>query len=109
MELSFNAMQTRLVLEGLITQIIIPFNEELNNISAGDVCGISFGGIFFKNYQAEIIKKSVTSLQRVTSEDMFKNGFLYKPFFFDFMRDEYGVNNEDTVVKLDFKLIEGVC
>lgn len=103
---NFNEIQTRMVLEGNITQIIIPFNDMTMNFKKGDIVGVSFGGIFFKDYKLKILKKSVTSLKKISREDMFKNGFLYKPFFYDYMLKEFGVTEEDTVIKLDFEMVK---
>ena len=89
--LNFEEIQMKPLFCGLITQTIIPFNDITMNISEGDVFGISFNNVFFKNYSLIITNISFTNMKKITNEDICKNGFLY----FD-----------DTIVKLDFELVK---
>ena len=99
----FSAQQTIFVLEGMITQTILPCNDFTREIKKGDEFMVSFEGMVLSDYLLKVEKVSITGLRKVSNDDVFKNGFLYKPAFFEFMKHK-GVFEEDTVVKLDFKL-----
>lgn len=102
----FDDLQMKPLLYGLINQTILPFNESTMNISEGDMLGISFNDVPFKDYQLLVTNVSFTNLGKVKSNDVSRNGFVYKPAFLTFMKEEKGVGLEDSIVKLDFKLME---
>ena len=103
--IDFSEQQTRLVLEGLITQTVLPYNENTKDIKIGDVFNISFAGISFKNYLVRITNVTITDLGKLTSKDIFENGFMYKPFFLKFMQDK-SIHETDTILKISFELKE---
>ena len=105
--INFSALQTKLVLNKLVTQTILKYDEDTSEISKGDVYPISFENIIFKNYNVKIENVSVTSIMKLTNEDMFNNGFLYKPFFIDFVKSK-GISESDIVLKVDFSLEENI-
>ena len=105
MIVDFSALQSKLVLEGLITQTVLPFDEESRMLERDDVCEVSFAGLLFKGYSLKVNNVSVTSLAKLSNKDIFDNGFLYKPFFIEFMQGK-GIVEDDTVVKVDFELLE---
>lgn len=103
--IDFEELQMKPLLYELITQTILPFNESTMNISEGDMLDISFNNVPFKDYKLLVTNVSFTSLGKVKSNDVSKNGFVYRPAFLTFMQDEKGVGLEDSIVKLDFKLM----
>ena len=102
----FDDLQMKPLLYGLINQTILPFNESTMNISEGDMLGISFNDVPFKDYQLLVTNVSFTNLGKVKSNDVSRNGFVYKPSFLDYMRRSRNVGLEDSIVKLDFELVE---
>lgn len=100
----FDSTMTRLVVEEMITQTVVPFNDETMDLRKGDVCKISFAGLEFKDYHLLICNASVTSLAKLSNQDLFCQGFLYRPFYEKFMLQR-GIGRDDTVVKLDFKVV----
>ena len=104
MIIDFDSTLTRMVIEEMITQTVIPFNDETMDLRKGDVCKISFAGLEFKDYHLLVCNVSVTSLEKLTNADLFKQGFLFRPFFEKFMLQR-GIKKEDTVIKVDFKVI----
>ena len=100
--IDFSAQQTKFVLEGLINQTILPVNEETLQIKKSMKLPISFEGMNFKDYQLQVCDVKITSADKLTNEDIFKNGFLYKPSFLEFLEAK-GVGN-GSVVKVDFRL-----
>lgn len=102
--IDFDPLFTKLVLEGGISQTVLPF-DDAKDLQKGDVLDVSFGGMRFKNYQLQVCGLSVTSLKKLTYQDIFKQGFLYKPFFLKFM-EEKGFDADETILKIDFKLKE---
>ena len=105
MIIDFDALFTMLVLKGGISQIVLPFDDDTKELKKGDTCEISFGGMKFKNYTLVVCNVSVTSLKKLSFQDIFHQGFLYKPFFLKYMQEK-GFDADDTVVKVDFKLKE---
>lgn len=104
--INFDDLQMKPLLYNLITQTILPFNDLTMNISEGDVYGISFNNTLFKDYSLLITKVSITSLKKVTTKDISKNGFIYKPAFYNFMKTFRNVEKDDSIVKLDFELVQ---
>ena len=102
----FDDLQMKPLLYGLINQTILPFNESTMNISEGDMLGISFNDVPFKDYQLLVTNVSFTNLGKVKSNDVSRNGFVYKPAFIDFMKEVRNVSLEDSIVKVDFELVE---
>lgn len=94
------------LLFGLIHQTILPFNDITMNINKGDKFGISFDNIPFKNYFLLITKVSFTNFSKISNNDIYDNGFMYKPIFVRYMEDFRHINIHDTIVKLNFKLVE---
>ena len=105
--INFTGMQMKPLLFELITQTILPFNDLTMNISEGDKFGISFDNTPFKDYSLLITNVSFTSFKKITNKDMSANGFIYKPCFINFMENFRNISEEDSIVKLDFKLIKG--
>ena len=105
MIINFNKHQTRLVLEGLVTQIILPHDPNSNPIKTGDKCPISFGGLEFNDSYIEIVNVKKTSVKQLNHIDAFKNGYSFKPFFIEHL-NEKGLGEDDVVLKVDFRLIE---
>ena len=103
--IDFEELQMKPLLYGLINQTILPLNENTMNINEGDVISISFNDTLFKDYKLLVTNVSFTSLDKVKSNDVSKNCFVYRPAFLTFMQDEKGVGLEDSIVKLDFKLM----
>ena len=104
--IDFDDLQMKPLLYGLINQTILPFNESTMNISEGDILGISFNDVPFKDYQLLVTNVSFTNLGKVKSNDVSRNGFVYKPAFIDFMKEVRNVSLEDSIVKVDFELVE---
>lgn len=102
----FDDLQMKPLLYGLINQTILPFNESTMNISEGDMLGISFNDVPFKDYQLLVTNVSFTNLGKVKSNDVSRNGFVYKPAFLTFMKEVRNVSLEDSIVKVDFELVE---
>ena len=105
--INFDNMQMKPLLYGLINQTILPFNDLTMNISKGDKLGISFNNTLFKDYQLLITNVTHTNLKNVTSKDISENGFIYKPAFLAFLKDFRDIEKNDSIVKLDFELIDG--
>lgn len=104
--LDFNGMLMKPLLFNLIHQTILPFNEETRTISAGDKVGISFDNIPFKNYFLLITNVSFTNFNKLSNRDMFENGFMYKPIFTSFIKESKNVENNNSIVKIEFQLME---
>ncbi len=102
--IDFNDLQMKPLLYGLINQTILPLNDLTMNINKGDMLDISFNDKLFKDYKLLVTNVSLTNLEKVSSEDITRNGFVYKPSFLDYMRRSRNVGLEDSVVKLDFEL-----
>ena len=103
--IDFDKLFTKLVVEGMVTQVAVPFNDDNRNLQKGDICSISFDSIPFKDYLLQVCNVSVTSLGRLSNQDLFDEGFLYRPFFEEFML-ERGIGVDDTVLKVDFKVVD---
>ena len=104
MTIDFDKMQTRLVIEGLVTQVILP-HDPTCNIKKGDVVGITFGGLLFEDFNVEIVDVTRTTVERVGYIDAFKCGFAYRPFLYEYL-ERKGLKMDDKVLKVDFRLIE---
>ena len=104
MIIDFSSLQTKMLLEGLITQTVIPCIAE-ETIQKGDVCEISFDNIVLQGYALKVINVTVTSIAKLSSKDIFNNGFLYKPFFLEFVKQK-GITESTTVMKLDFEIVK---
>lgn len=102
----FDDLQMKPLLYNLITQTILPLNESTINISKGDKLDISFNNTLFKDYKLLVTNVSHTSLSRIKNEDISKNGFIYKIAFLTFMKESRNIQEEDSIVKLDFKIVE---
>lgn len=105
MIVDFSPLHTKLLLGGLITQTILPFNEETRGLKKGEICRVSFEGLIFNDYSLRILNVSVTDLKKLSNKDISNNGFLYKPFFLEYM-DQKGMTEESTILKIDFELVE---
>ena len=105
MDIDFSDLQMKPLLYGLISQTILPFDDLTMNINEGDTLGITFNNTQFNDYRLLVTNVSVTSLKRVTSNDISRNGFLYKPAFFNFMQTHRCIGADDSIVKLDFELV----
>ena len=105
MIVDFDSTLTRSVIEELITQTVLPFDDDSRDLKKGDVCNISFAGMEFKDYRLLVCNTSVTSLGKLSNQDLFKQGFLYRPFYYDFIKKTKGLAEEDTIVKVDFKVV----
>ena len=103
--LNFQALQVKLVLQKMITQTIIKYEDNTRTLKQGDIIGICFENEKFKNYKAKIKKVKRTGLNKIKNEDIFKNGFLYKPHFLQFCKEK-GIGEEDTILLVDFELVE---
>lgn len=106
MDIDFSDLQMKPLLYGLISQTILPFDDLTMNINEGDTLGITFNNTQFNDYRLLVTNVSVTSLKRVTSNDISKNGFLYKPAFVNFMKSYRNVDADDSIMKVDFELVE---
>ena len=104
MTIQFNKHQTRLVLEGLVTQVVLPY-DPTQNIEIGDKFSIGFGGLEFVDSFIEIVNVKKTTVKQLTHIDAFKNGYGFKPFFIEHLK-ERGLGEDDVVLKVDFRLIE---
>lgn len=104
MIIDFSSLQTKLLLEGLITQTVIPCNAE-ENIQKGDLCCISFDGIHLQGYALKVENVTITNIGKLSSKDIFNNGFLYKPFFLDFVKQK-GMSESTTIRKIDFEIVK---
>ena len=102
--IDFDKMQTRLVIEGLVTQVILPL-DPLVNIKKGDVVGITFGGVPFEDFKVEVVDVTHTTVERVGYIDAFKCGFAYRPFLYEYL-ERKGLTQSDKILKVDFRLIE---
>lgn len=103
--IDFDDLQMKPLLYNLITQTILPMNDFTINISKGDSFDISFNDTLFKDYRLLVTNVSFTSLEKVGSSDVSKNGFVYKPALINFLKDCKDIGNEDSIVKLDFELV----
>lgn len=102
--INFNKHQTRLVLEGLVTQVVLP-HDPTQSIEIGDKYPISFGGMEFNDSYIEIVNVKKTTVKQLGHIDAFKNGYSFKPFFIEHLK-ERGLGEDDVVLKVDFRLIE---
>lgn len=103
--INFDEIMMKPLLFELITQTIVPFNEQTMNIQEGDKLDISFNNTPFNGYSLLITNVSVSSLNKVSNKDMSKNGFVYRPSFINFMKDYRNIDVDDSIIKLDFRLI----
>jgi hypothetical protein len=76
------------------------------NISEGDVFGISFNNDILRDYSLIVTNVTFTNLKKLSSKDISKNGFIYKPAFMTYLENHRNVKEGDSIVKIDFKLIE---
>lgn len=106
MIIDFEDLQMKPLLYELITQTILPVNDFTMNISEGDSFDISFNNNLFRDYKLLVTNVSFTSLDKVRPVDVSKNGFIYRPAFINFMKSSKDIEEDDSVVKLDFKLVE---
>lgn len=104
MTINFNKHQTRLVLEGLVTQVVLP-HDPTENLEIGDKYPISFGGLEFNDSFIEIVNVKKTTVKQLGHIDAFKNGYSFKPFFIEHLKEQ-GFSEDDVVLKVDFRLIE---
>lgn len=102
--INFNKHQTRLVLEGLVTQVVLPY-DPTENLEIGDKYPISFGGMEFNDSYIEIVNVKKTTVKQLGHIDAFKNGYSFKPFFIEHLKEQ-GFSEDDVVLKVDFRLIE---
>ena len=102
--IDFNKHQTRLVLEGLITQVVLP-HDPTQNIEIGDTYPIRFGGLEFTDSYIEIINVKRTTVKQLSHIDAFKNGYSFKPFFLEYLKEQ-GLGEDDAILKVDFRLLE---
>lgn len=102
--IDFPKWQTRMVIEGLVTEVILPL-QDLEKLKKGEAVGISFAGLHFRDFTAEIVNVSVTSVAHLTNVDAYKCGFAYFPFFLQFL-EEQGLSESDTIQKVEFLLFE---
>lgn len=106
MIVDFSSQQTKFVLEGLITQTVLPFSDFTKDIKEGDRFPVSFDGMILSDYFVLVTGVSIAKLKNTSNDDVFKNGFIYKPAFFKYVQSK-GIVLEDTVVKIDFTLEKG--
>lgn len=106
MYVDFNGLQMKPLLFNLINQTILPFNDVTMNINEGDKLAISFDKIPFKNYFLLVTNVTFTSFNKLSNKDMFDNGFIYRPSFNAFMQKYRSIATDDSIVKLDFELVE---
>lgn len=104
MIVDFSALHSKLLLNGLVTQTVLPFNDETEKLRKDCVCPLSFEGMVFNDYSLKVVNVTVTSLNRLSNKDISNNGFLYRPFFMDYMEGK-GIGEGDTIIKMDFELI----
>ncbi len=106
MVIDFEGVQMKPLLYGLICQTLLPFNNATMGIKEGDRFEISFNNDVLKGYVLLVTNVSITSLGRVTNKDISRNGFVYKPAFLNFMKKSKNLEEDSSIVKLDFKLVE---
>ncbi len=102
MLIDFDKHQTRLILEGIVTQTILPANSIVNE---GDILPIRFGGLEFKDSFVEVLSVKRTSVKHLSHIDAFKEGYCFKPFFIEHLREK-GFTDDDAVLKVDFKITD---
>ena len=103
--INFDSWQMKPLLFGLITQVVLPFNNDTMNIEEGDVYGICFNSDEFRDYKLVVTNVTFTNLKKLSNKDISKNGFIYKPAFISFMKSFRNIGN-DSIVKVDFELME---
>ena len=100
--IDFNKHQTRLVLEGLVTQVILQ-HDPTKKIQAGDKCPFSFEGLELNDSFIEIVNVKKTTVKQLGHIDAFKNGYSFKPFFLEHLKEQ-GFSEDDVVLKVDFRM-----
>ena len=103
--IDFKAEQVKLVLTGLISQTILPYNDSTKDLKQDMILSLSFEGEVFKNYQIKILNVRITSIRKLNNKDIFLNGFLYKPHFIKYMQQQ-GFNIDDTILRVSFELVK---
>ena len=105
--INFFDLQVTPLLNGLITQTIVKWSDDTKDLSKGAILNICFEGELFSNYKLQIKNIKRTGIAQLSNQDIIKNGFLYKPHFISFYQGK-GISKEDTILKIDFVLVEGV-
>lgn len=101
--IDFPAEHVKLVLTGLITQKVLKYNNDSLDLMKGMTMPLSFEGEIFRDYQIYIENIRITSLNKLSNNDVFLNGFLYKPHFLRYMEDK-GFKPDDTIIRINFRL-----
>lgn len=105
--IDFDDLMMKPLLFGLITQTILPVNEDTLSIAKNDVINISFNNVDFRDYNLLVDNVSFTSLSKLTNKDISKNGFLYKKAFYKFIGEFRNIKSDTgSIVKIDFSLVE---
>ena len=107
--IDFAGIQMKPLLFNLINQTILPFDNSSMDISVGDKFRISFDNIPFKNYFIFVTGVTITNFSNISNKDMFNCGFLYRPSFNSYMKKYKKIESNDSIVKLDFKVMEIDC
>lgn len=101
---NFSKEQSKFVNDGRISQIVLPLNDETMNIRGGQKFKIFFDGILFSDKLAYVEGVKRTNLSKLTSKDIIRNGFEYKPFFLEHYAEK-GIGEDDSIVAVDFSLV----
>lgn len=103
--INFYDLQVTPLLHKLITQTIVKYDDNTKDFHKGEIVPITFEDELFKNYKVKIEKVKRTGINKLSNSDIVKNGFLYKPHFLKFYEDK-GISEEDTILQIDFVLLE---
>lgn len=103
--INFYDLQVTPLLHKLITQTIVKYDDSTRDLHKGDVLPITFEDELFKNYKVKVENVKRTGINKLSNADIIKNGFLYKPHFLKFYESK-GISEGDTILKIDFVLLE---
>lgn len=97
--------QSKFVNEGRITQTCLKLDDVTMHIRKGEIYDIFFDNIRLSDKFLMVEKVRKTNLYRLSSRDIQKNGFEYRPFFIEHYARK-GISEDDSVVAVDFSLID---
>lgn len=103
--INFKDLQVKLLLNGLITQTVLHYNDDTAELKKGQVVPVCFENELYKDKALLIMRVKRTGICKLTNADCYDNGFLYKPHFLQFLQDK-GFTREETILAVDFRLID---
>lgn len=106
MKLSFSHLEANLIIHELITQTVVKY-DDFHRIQKGDVFPLVIEGLECKNFMIYVDNIRITSIGKLSNEDVYKNGYMYRPHFISSMFRK-GITANDVVLKIDFRVLKNV-